>query len=99
MLEHSLLLRKHACCVRVRVFTRIQCGLPYTWHTLSIRSIHHRSYSIQHTLYIYSTHVPTLQPQFNVETDEIFEEVRIKVHNAHLVHGFLYELREKKEMR
>jgi translation initiation factor 3 subunit H len=37
--------------------------------------------------------------KFNVETDEVFDEVRIKVHNAHLVHGFLYELREKKEMR
>jgi translation initiation factor 3 subunit H len=30
---------------------------------------------------------------------EIFEEVPIKVHNSHLVHAFLYELREHKAMR
>ncbi len=29
----------------------------------------------------------------------IFEEIPIKVHNSHLVHAFLYELREQKSMR
>lgn len=33
------------------------------------------------------------------ETSVIFEEIPIKVHNSHLVHGFLYELREQKAMR
>jgi hypothetical protein len=33
------------------------------------------------------------------ETSAIFEEIPIKVHNSHLVHGFLYELREQKAMR
>eukprot|EP01006_Ploeotia_vitrea_P010426 TRINITY_DN27076_c0_g1_i1.p2 TRINITY_DN27076_c0_g1~~TRINITY_DN27076_c0_g1_i1.p2 ORF type:complete len:431 (-),score=275.54 TRINITY_DN27076_c0_g1_i1:74-1366(-) len=33
-----------------------------------------------------------------VNASNFMEEVPIKVHNAHLVHGFLYELREKKQM-
>lgn len=36
--------------------------------------------------------------KFDVSSREIMEEVTIKVHNSHLVHGFLYELREKKSM-
>jgi len=32
------------------------------------------------------------------DSRNIFEEVTIKVHNSHLVHGFLYELREAKSM-
>jgi len=32
-----------------------------------------------------------------VESKDIFEELPIKIHNAHLVHGFLYELRESKK--
>lgn len=31
-----------------------------------------------------------------VTASSIYEEIPIKVHNSHLVHGFLYELREKK---
>jgi len=31
-------------------------------------------------------------------SQEIFEEVPLKVHNSHLVHGFLYELRESKQL-
>lgn len=31
------------------------------------------------------------------EWHEIFEEVDLKVHNSHLVHGFLYELRESQQ--
>jgi len=34
----------------------------------------------------------------NVQATGIFEEVPVKVHNSHLVHAFLYELREQKEM-
>lgn len=34
----------------------------------------------------------------NVDHSSIFEEIPIKVHNSHLVHGFLYELREKGSM-
>jgi len=33
-----------------------------------------------------------------VDSTGIFEEIPIKVHNSHLVHGFLYELRENKSM-
>ena len=36
--------------------------------------------------------------KFDVETTDILEEIQIKVHNSHLVHGFLYELRELKTM-
>lgn len=36
--------------------------------------------------------------KFNVDSTNIFEEIPIKVHNSHLVHGFLYELRENKSM-
>jgi len=32
------------------------------------------------------------------DSQDLFEEVPIKVHNSHLVHGFLYELREGKQM-
>ena len=31
--------------------------------------------------------------------DGILEEVAVKVHNSHLVHGFLYELRGQKSMK
>lgn len=34
----------------------------------------------------------------SLDSTKIFEEIPIKVHNSHLVHGFLYELREKKSM-
>jgi hypothetical protein len=34
----------------------------------------------------------------NIQASGIFEEVPLKVHNSHLVHAFLYELREQKEM-
>jgi len=34
--------------------------------------------------------------KLGVESNEIFEQIPIKVHNSHLVHGFLYELREEK---
>lgn len=34
----------------------------------------------------------------NVDSTDILEEVPIKVHNSHLVHGFLYEMRENKTM-
>ena len=33
-----------------------------------------------------------------VDSSGIFEEIPIKVHNSHLVHGFLYELREDRSM-
>mmetsp|Transcript_30198 Transcript_30198/g.42111 ORF Transcript_30198/g.42111 Transcript_30198/m.42111 type:complete len:320 (+) Transcript_30198:24-983(+) len=33
-----------------------------------------------------------------IESTGIFEEIPIKVHNSHLVHGFLYELREDSSM-
>jgi len=32
------------------------------------------------------------------DSHDLFEEVPIKVHNSHFVHGFLYELREGKQM-
>lgn len=32
-----------------------------------------------------------------VVSAEVLEEIPVKVHNAHLVHGFLYQLREQKE--
>jgi translation initiation factor 3 subunit H len=32
--------------------------------------------------------------EFDVSSSEILEEIPIKVHNSHLVHAFLYELRE-----
>lgn len=31
-----------------------------------------------------------------IESPEIFEELPIQIHNSHLIHGFLYELRESK---
>lgn len=34
-----------------------------------------------------------------VDSTGIFEEIPIKVHNSHLVHGFLYELRENHSMQ
>jgi translation initiation factor 3 subunit H len=34
----------------------------------------------------------------DMDSRDIFEEIPIQVHNAHLVHGFLYELREDKSM-
>jgi len=37
--------------------------------------------------------------RLNAAMGEILEEVPIKVHNSHLVHGFLYEVREAKTMR
>lgn len=33
-----------------------------------------------------------------IEASDVVEEVPIKVHNSNLIHGFLYELREYKEM-
>lgn len=33
-----------------------------------------------------------------LDSTKIFEEIPIKVHNSHLVHGFLYELREQRAM-
>jgi translation initiation factor 3 subunit H len=36
--------------------------------------------------------------RFGVESTDILEEVRVQVHNSHLVHAFLYELRESKVM-
>jgi len=35
---------------------------------------------------------------FKIDSTGIMEEIPIKVHNSHLVHGFLYELRENKNM-
>jgi len=35
---------------------------------------------------------------FKLDSTGILEEIPIKVHNSHLVHGFLYELRENKNM-
>lgn len=35
---------------------------------------------------------------FKLDSTGIMEEIPIKVHNSHLVHGFLYELRENKNM-
>lgn len=34
--------------------------------------------------------------KLGLESSDIFQSVPIKVHNSHLVHGFLYELREEK---
>lgn len=34
----------------------------------------------------------------SVDSSNIFEEIPIKIHNSHLVHGFLYELREQRSM-
>jgi translation initiation factor 3 subunit H len=36
--------------------------------------------------------------EHNIDSTGIFEEIPIKVHNSHLVHGFLYELREDSSM-
>lgn len=36
--------------------------------------------------------------KMQVNSTNIFEEIPIKIHNSHLVHGFLYELREKRTM-
>lgn len=36
--------------------------------------------------------------KFGVDSSNIFEEIPIKLHNSHLVHGFLYELREQRSM-
>jgi len=36
--------------------------------------------------------------KYDLTAQDIFAEVPIKVHNSHLVHGFLYELREQKTM-
>lgn len=36
--------------------------------------------------------------EFKVDSQSILQEIPIKVHNSHLVHGFLYELRENKAM-
>jgi len=36
--------------------------------------------------------------KYNVDSSSIFEEIPIKVHNSHLVHGFLYEVRENNSM-
>lgn len=36
--------------------------------------------------------------EFKLDSRGIVEEIPIKVHNSHLVHGFLYELRENKAM-
>jgi len=43
-------------------------------------------------------HSHTKFSRFNLESTDLFEEIPIKVHNSHLVHGFLYELREEKSM-
>jgi len=34
----------------------------------------------------------------NLKSTDIFQSLPIKIHNSHLVHGFLYELRESKRM-
>ena len=34
----------------------------------------------------------------NIKSTDIFQSLPIKIHNSHLVHGFLYELRESKRM-
>lgn len=34
----------------------------------------------------------------NVDNSDILEEIRLQVHNSHLVHAFLYELRDSKVM-
>lgn len=34
-----------------------------------------------------------------LDSTDIFQEVAVKVHNSHLVHGFLYELREQKTFK
>jgi len=34
----------------------------------------------------------------HIDSHDLFEEVPIQVHNSHFVHGFLYELRESKQM-
>jgi hypothetical protein len=36
--------------------------------------------------------------KYDFSSSDIMQEVPIKVHNSHLVHGFLYELREEKSM-
>jgi translation initiation factor 3 subunit H len=36
--------------------------------------------------------------QHKIDSNGIFDEIPIKVHNSHLVHGFLYELREDASM-
>jgi len=43
-------------------------------------------------------HSHTKFARFNLDSTDLFEEIPIKVHNSHLVHGFLYELREEKSM-
>ena len=35
--------------------------------------------------------------KLGLDSSDIFQQVPIKVHNSHLVHGFLYELREEKQ--
>lgn len=36
--------------------------------------------------------------KLGVDSTNIFDEIPIKIHNSHLVHGFLYELREQRTM-
>jgi len=35
---------------------------------------------------------------FDIKSSDILQEIPVKVHNSHLVHAFLYELREEKSM-
>ena len=42
---------------------------------------------------------PTMISNFNLNSDDIFEELSIKIHNSHLVHAFLFELRNVKELK
>ena len=35
----------------------------------------------------------------DIESSGIWRELQVKVHNSHLVHGFLYELRESRQMQ
>ena len=47
---------------------------------------------------IYNKHTITQETlvQRSIESDGILESVPIQIHNSHLIHGFLYELREQK---
>jgi len=36
--------------------------------------------------------------QFQINCNEIFEELPVKIHNSHLIHAFLFELKENKSL-
>ena len=63
---------------------------------LSLRAVRLTENFMQ--LYAQGKFVPKAMQKFNINSTSIFEEVPVRVHNSHLIHGFLYNLRESKVM-